>query len=173
MSLLSIIDPRARIGVDPSGAGSPLIFDITDEELHAISVALSGDPREFADDARDGYYVKPRVCTIRARFVHASDLRPISLPGFVQRQWALIKALAKQPFGLTVSTRLETYRNMRIKEAEMARKPGRQKEGDVTITLQQVRVIAADVPEGTPTDLVDANASEVPLGPVGTVAQPA
>lgn len=173
MSLISLIDPRVKISADPTGQAPALILDVAEEEAHQLSVEITGEPREFGLDVRDGYFVRPRRVSISGRFVHASTLRPISLPGYVALQWALIEQLMVQPLPLTLSTTLRTYRNMRITDAEAVRMPGKVREIGVRLTLEQVRYLYADVPADVPADTADAVASDVSVGPVGTVAVPA
>lgn len=173
MSLISIIDPRVKLSIDPTGQATALILDVADEESHQISVTLTSEPREFGVDIRDGYFVQPRRVSIAGRFVHASTLRPISLPGYVALQWALIESLMVQPLPLTLSTTLRTYPNMRIASAEAVRMPGKVREIGVRLQLEQVRYLYADVPADVPAATADAVASEAALGPVGGVAVPA
>jgi len=173
MSLVSILDPRMKVSLDPTGQVPALILDVADEEIHQLAVELTGEPREFGIDVRDGYFVRPRRVSIAGRWVHATTLRPISLPGYVALQWALVESLMVQPLPLTLSTTIRTYRNMRIVTAEGTRMPGKRRELGVRMALEQVRYLYADVPADVPAESADAVASEASLGPVGTVAQPA
>lgn len=173
MSLISILDPRVKMSVDPAGQVPAIILDVAEEEVHRLAVEITSEPREFGLDVRDGYFVRPRQVSISGRWVHATTLRPISLPGYAALQWALLESLMVQPLPLTVSTSLRTYRNMRITSAEGIRLPGKTRELGVRMSIEQVRYLYVDVPPEAPPDTADALSGDVSLGPVGGVAQPA
>lgn len=173
MSLVSLLDPRLKMSIDPTGQVPALILDVAEEEVHRIATEITGETREFGLDIRDGYFVKPKTVSFSGRWVHAATLRPISLPGYRALQWALLESLMVQPLPLTFSTSLRTYRNMRIVSAEATTIGGKTRELGVRVNLEQIRFISVDVPAETAADVADAVSTDVELGTVGTVAVPA
>lgn len=163
MSLLTLLDPRVRIG--------PITIDIANMEEHGIDITVTSQVVEGVLQVTDHAIVQPQKLRIEGEVLTFSQWRPVIVPGHANRVYKALEEAARLRLPLVVQTRLKTYTNMLIASVRATREPTDYQSLKVSIELQQVLFSFASEASAA-TSAADFADPGVDLGSAGGAAIP-
>ena len=130
MSLLTLIDPRTRIG--------PIVIDYSEQEEHGIDIEITSQVIEGVVQVTDHAIVRPQVLRIEGRVLTFSRWRPVIIPGFAKRSYLKLEAAARLRLPMIVQTRLKTYPSMLIGSVKARTTPNDYQSLMLSIEMRQI-----------------------------------